>query len=275
MWSRAEIPYYIGEVLTGIFVGLLAHWANLDLPISALLGFMSGALFFLLRGYFLILSQASTLVNLASRGMDTALQESLRCIETLARTRVKQLTRDSFLRDELSSAVKRFSSLIEQVCQGKMVFESEAIQRPLVRLLQRTQKGDKIFATSLIKTAMFWRNPQGDRYRQVNFEVANRGVNITRVFIERAGADKKEREWINEEIKKQMGHANITLKSVNARDLTEIARRDMLLVEGKYVVYLDIGTGEALNKLEVYTDIADLQRAQEIVEEIERTSHTV
>ena len=177
-----------------------------------------------------------------------------------------------YVREQVESSLRELRKIVETAIQGEVVLkEVHSIQRDYINLLDRVQSGD-VFAASYVNPALFWCTPEGDLYRQKCFELVQRGVKVTRVFIRPAGADNEEWQCTEHEIAKQKANG-VRVKVVLESSLPPECKQDFLLIRGEYVAYLVIGAGgDVLDHFRVCFSKGELDTAGRLAQELEKLS---
>jgi len=114
--------------------------------------------------------------------------------------------------------------------------------------------------------------PQGALARQYQFDLAAKGVDITRVFVEAVTATPEEKKRLREEMERQKGHLNV--RFVKESLLPPEARRNMFFIYdkvfsfGTYMKTVSSGRGQLVDEVKIYTRRDDLEKAKELAETI-------
>jgi len=86
-----------------------------------------------------------------------------------------------------------------------------------------------------------------------------RGIEVKRVFIEKATADGEERQCIEDQIAEQK-KGGLHIKRVLEPNLSEDSRKNLLLIEGENVAYLGLGSrGKVLEELKISVNKNELE----------------
>ena len=180
-----------------------------------------------------------------------------------------------YVREQIESSLRRLRKLVDDVAlKEEVILKAHSIPRDVTYLLDRVKSGD-VFATSYVKPALFWDTPEGDLYGQKCFELVQRGVKFTRVFIKPARVDEEEWQCTMDEITKQKANG-VRVRIVLESSLPPDSKQDFLLISDEYVAYLHIGArGDVLEQLRVCFSKDELKTAKEMAQEIEKLSTEV
>jgi len=87
------------------------------------------------------------------------------------------------------------------------------------------------------------------------------GIEVKRVFIENATADSEERQCIEDQIAEQK-ESGLHIKRVLESNFSEYFRKDLLLIQGKCVAYLGLGSrGTVLEELKICVNKDELEKS--------------
>jgi hypothetical protein len=254
---KSEWPWWLGEAATGIMVGFSSSAITGEPLISILYGVFTSMLFFILREH---TRATSALEHKVGQWEDNVLG-----LVGMASYGEKL---DDFVQQEIRLQREALVRLANSAKSGEIVIRSRSVQQVAIDLLKQAKAGDKVFATSYVNPDIFWCTPEGQLYRQACFDLCNHGVEITRVFIERARADEREKQSVIDEMKRQKRTKDLKLRKTLESRLPTQARKDMLLIPGRFVAYLGIGTGDVLEEVRVCTAAEQIERAKKLVADI-------
>lgn len=173
---------------------------------------------------------------------------------------------DPYVRDQVRALLDALHDLVRTATKGEMVLKPHSAQRDCIDLLKRVQS-ENVFATSYIDPKSFWCTPEGALYRQQCFNLVQRGIEITRVFIEPTRADDGQKQCIKDEILKQKTNG-VRVRRVLESALPEGCRKDFILIPDKYVGYLGVGKADVVEQLTVCFSKKELNKAKQLAEEI-------
>lgn len=254
-----EWRWWLGEFVLATVVGVVSGFLTKDVPISVLYALFAGTAFFILREHKRVSSHCEH--NVAQWE-----QKALNLPITLSHLE----NGDPYIKQLVRSAINEGQLLARGAADGEIVLRPRSIQQIAIDFIKQAKPGDKVFATSYINPIAFWSTAEGALYRQICFDLAERGVQITRVFIEAARADQVEKECVKAEMKeqKQKGYANMELRKTTEARLPAEARKDLFLIYDRYVSYLGIGGGNTLEYLRICTRPDQLQKAKTLAQYI-------
>ena len=177
-----------------------------------------------------------------------------------------------YVRDQIESSLRNLRKLADDVAvKNEVVLQAHSIQRDITHLLDQVKSGD-VFASSYLKPSLFWDTPEGDLYGQKCFELVQRGVKFTRIFIKPARVDDEEWQGTVREIERQRANG-VRVKIALESSLPPDSRKDFLLIPDEYVSYAHMGArGDLLEQVRVCFSEEELKTAKGMAQEIERFS---
>jgi hypothetical protein len=259
-----EWLWWLGEFGLAAVVAVVAGFVTKDIPISILYGLFVGTVFFVLRQQTRIASQHERQV---SEMEDKALN--------LPVTLMHLEDVDPYLKKLARSARDEALRLAKEAMDGQVVFRSRPIMHMGWDLIKLARPGDRVFATNY---GVVFDTPQGEMYRQINFDLADKGVHITRVFIEGITAKPEEKKRLKQEMDRQKeGHINV--RFVNESRLPPEVRKHMLMLYDRYVAYMifakpggDTRHHLIMDEFRIYTRRDELEKAKESAETVLKLS---
>lgn len=257
-WLHVFIPIASAAAITGISYGLTE-----SIPLTVIYGVLAGVVAYAITETTSMCSKLEKKINEWELKV-LNLQHFMPYLEQT----------NPYVRDQVDSSLRKLRELVEVAIKGEVVLRAHSIQRDAINLLDRVQSGD-VFATSYVNLKLFWHTYEGDLYGQKCFELVQRGVKVTRVFIRPAQADDEEWQCTEDEIAKQKANG-VRVKVVLESSLQPECRQDFLLIPDEYVAYLDIGArGDVIKQLRVCFSEEELKTAKELAREIEKFSTEV
>ena len=257
-----EWLWWLGEFGLVAVVAIVAGFVTRDVPISILYGLFVGTVFFILREHRRVGSQFERHVaELEDKALD--LPATLRYKQDID-TYLQHLVR--LYKDETYRVAK-------EAAEGEVLLKSRALPNIAMDLFKLARPGDKIFATNY---GIMFDTPQGNAVRQINFDVAERGVDITRVFVESITAKPEEKKHLREEMDRQKEHLNV--RFVKESRLPPEARRNILMMYDRYVAYatyvklVGTGQGQLVDEIRINTRRDELEKAKDLAETIIKLS---
>ena len=216
-----EWLWWLGEFGLAAVVAVVAGFVTKDVPISILYGLFVGTVFFVLRQQTRITSQHERQVSeMEDKAMNFPVTLSHRGdIDPFLR-RIVQFEKDELLR------------LAKEAEDGKLTVKARIIARFLPDYYKLARPGDKCLATN---AWVGWGTPQWDVIRQVNFDMADKGVDMTRVFIEPTGATTEDKKRLKQEMDRQK--EKIKVRFIKESRVPEGAKANSFLIYDRYFAY--------------------------------------
>ena len=257
-----EWLWWLGEFGLAAVVAVVAGFVTKDVPISVLYGLFAGTVFFILREHRRVGSQFERHVEeLEDKALDLP-----------AMLRYKQDV-DPYLQQLVRTSKDETHRLAKEAAEGEVLLKARALPNIASELIKLARPGDQIFATNY---GVMFDTPQGNAVRQLNFDQADSGIHITRVFIESMTAKPEEKKHLREEMDRQKEHLHV--RFVKESRLPPEARRNILMMYDRYVAYGTyvklIGTskGQLVDEIRINTRRDDLVKARELAETVIKLS---
>lgn len=190
-----EWLWWLGEFGLAATVAVVAGFVTGDVPISILYGLFVGTVFFVLREHRRVVIQHEKLVTEME---DKALN--------LPPTLRYQEGNDPYLRHLAQTARDEAMRLSKEAANGDVIMHSPPFVNMMADFFRLMKTGDKVVSTNY---GMMAGTPEQDVLRQVNFECVERGVDITRIFIESITATPQHRKLLREEMDRQKEHIKV------------------------------------------------------------------
>jgi hypothetical protein len=202
-------------------VAVVAGFVTKDVPISILYGLFVGTVFFVLRHLTRVTSQLDRQV---SEMKDEALN--------LPTTLTHQENIDPFLRRIVHHEKDELLRFAKEAEDGKLTIKARMIDRFFPDYYKLAQPGDKVVATN---PGTGWGTPQWDVIRQINFDLADKGVDITRVFIEPTNATLEDKKRLKQEMERQK--EKIKVRFIKESRIPQEAKLNSYLIYDRYFAY--------------------------------------
>ena len=257
-----EWLWWLGEFGLATVVAVVAGFVTKDIPISVLYGLFVGTVFFILREHRRVASQLD-------RGVSEMEDKALNLPVTLR----YQENVDPYLKKLARSARDDALRLAKEADDGEVVLKARALPNIALDIFKLARPGDKMVATNY---GVMFDTPQGEAVRQANFDLADKGVDITRIFIESITARPEDKRRLREEMDRQKGHLNV--RFVKESVLPPEARRNILMIYDRIVGYgtyiKSVGSfkGQLVDEIRIYTRRDELEKAKELAETVIRLS---
>ncbi len=101
--------------------------------------------------------------------------------------------------------------------------------------IKQARPGDKVVT---LNYGGIWGGERGDVYRQASFDLAEKGVDITRIFVESTSATPEQKKHLREEMDRQKDHLHV--RFIKESKLPPEARTNCVIVLNKYAFYAHI-----------------------------------
>jgi hypothetical protein len=257
-----EWLWWLGEFGLAATVAVVAGFVTGDVPISILYGLFIGTVSFVLRHLTRITSQLD-------RQVSNMKDEALNLPTTLSH----QENINPFLRRIVQFEKDELLRLAKEAEDGKLTIKARIIARFLPDYFKLAQQGDKVLA---INAWVGWGTPQWDVIRQVNFDLADKGVDLTRIFIEPTGATSEDKKHIRQEMDRQK--ERIKVRFMKESRFPEGAKINSFFIYGKYFAYATYsktpGTSvrHVVEEATFCTNRDELERAQQMAENLIKLS---
>jgi len=212
---------WLGEFGLAAVVAVVAGFVTKDVPISILYGLFVGTVFFVLREHRRVVSQQERHVNeWEDKVMNFPVTLSHR--EDI----------DPFLKRIVHHEKDELLRLAKEAEDGKLTVKARILASFLPNYYKLAQPGDKVLATN---PGTGWGTPQWEIIRQINFDLAEKGVDFTRVFIEPTGATLEDKKRIKQEMDRQK--EKIKVRFIKESRLPPEMKQNSFFIYDKYVAY--------------------------------------
>jgi hypothetical protein len=258
-----EWLWWLGEFGLAAVVAVVAGFVTGDVPISILYGLFVGTVFFVLREH---------------RRVAFQLHQDVSNIED------KVLNLPSTLRDkpDINPFMKQVANrsrddairLAKEAESGEIVLHSINLINVMTEMLKQAKPGDKYVGTNY--GVSFDNTPVGMVARQQQFDFADKGIDITRVFVEAITATPEDKKFIREEMERQKNRINV--RFIKESLIPTEARGNWGLLYDKifgrptFHKMSRAGGGQQVDEIRVYTKPEELNKAKEWAETILKLS---
>jgi len=257
-----EWLWWLGQFGLAATVAVVSSFVTRDVPISILYGLFVGTVFFILREHRRVSSKFEWHVEeLEDKALD--LPPTLRHKKDV----------DTFLQQLVRSYKDETLHLAKEAAEGEVLVKARPLAGITMELAKLARPGDVIFATNY---GVMFDTPQGNAVRQLFFDQAERGVHITRVFVEGMSAKPEEKKHLREEMDRQKEHLNVRFAQESR--LPPEARRNSLMLFDRFAAYANYvklsGTskGQLVDEIRIITRREELEKAKELAETIIKLS---
>jgi len=180
---------------------------------------------------------------------------------------------DPYLKQIVHSERNELLRLAKEVADGEIVLRARHIAQIVTDFHKLARPGDRVVAAN---TGVGWGTPQWDIIRQLNFELADKGVDFTRVFIEPTAATPEDKKRLKQEMDRQKEHLKVRFVK-ESRLPPDIPKNMALIVDryfghGSYSKPVGSGLRQIVDELRIYTRRDELEKAKELAETVIRLS---
>lgn len=259
-----EWLWWLGEFGLAGVVAVVAGFLTRDLPISILYGLFVGTVFFVLREHKRVVSQHERQV---SEMEDKALN-----LPTTLRHREDV---DPFLKEVVRSSRDETLRLSKEAETGQVTLKARPIGRIALDCIKQARPGDKVVT---INYGVIWGAERGDAYRQANFDLADKGVDITRVFVESTSATPEQKKQLIHEMDRQKEHLHV--RFIKESRLPPEARTNCVIILDRYAFYgnfrmprgIAVGRSLQVDELRLFARRDHVKKATELAETVIKLS---
>ncbi len=216
-----EWLWWLGEFGLAATVAVVAGFVTKDIPLSILYGLFLGTVFFVLRHLTRITSQ-----------LDRQVSDMKDEVLNLPTTLSHKGNVDPFLRRIVQYEKEELLRLAKEAEDGKLTVKARIIARFLPDYYKLARPGDKCLATN---AWVGWGTPQWDVIRQTCFDMADKGIDMTRIFIEPAGATPEDKKHLQQEMDRQK--EKIKVRFIKESRVPEGAKVNSFLIYDRYFAY--------------------------------------
>ena len=257
-----EWLWWLGEFGLVATVAIVAGFVTRDVPISILYGLFVGTVFFILREHRRVASQLHQSVS--------DMKDEVLNLPTALSHRKDT---DPFLKKIVQSEKDELLRLAKEADDGEIRLMSRPVLNTVVDIYNLTRPGDRIVS---INSGTGWGTPQFDIVRQVNFDLADKGVDITRIFVEDTTATPEDKKRLKQEMDRQKEHLHV--RFIKESRLPPEAKKNSVLIYDKLFAYGSyskiMGTGirQSLEMANFCARRNVVEKAQEMAETIIKLS---
>ena len=261
-----EWLWWLGEFGLAAVVAVVAGFVTGDVPISILYGLFVGTVFFVLRQNSRVASQFHREVSdLEDKVLNLPIKLShLENIDPYVK-RVVDTERNELLR------------LVREVGDGEFTLRSRPIAQVIQGFYRLVRPGDRVISATSSGTVLG--TPHYDIIRQMNFESAEQGADITRVFIELTTATPEEKKRLRQEMDRQKEHLKVRfIKESHLPSGVPGTPPNIALIVDRYFGYgtysKAVGSGlkQVVDEVRIFTRRDELEKAKEITENLIKLS---
>ena len=257
-----EWLWWLGESGLAAIVAVVAGFVTKDVPISILYGLFVGTVFFVLREHRRVASQLHQDVS--------NMKDEVLNLPTALSHR-KDI--DPFLKSIVNSEKEELLRLAKEADNGEIQLMARPILSTVVDIYNLARPGDKVVSTN---SGVGWGTPHFDVVRQVNFELAQKGVHMTRIFIEDTTATPEDKKRLRQEMDRQKDHLHVRFIKESRRPpeakKNSILIYDKLFSYGSYSKIMGTGIRQSLEVANFCARRDVVEKAQQMAENLIKLS---
>ncbi len=256
-----EWLWWLGEFGLVAVVAIVAGFVTKDVPISILYGLFVGTVFFVLREHRRVVAQHERQVSMME---DKALN--------LPQTFTHLENVDPHMRHLIERERSDLLRLAKEIAEGEISLRTRPAYQIVNDFHKLAKPGDRIIATN---SGGQWGIPQWDLVVQTDCELADSGVDLTRIFIEPTNATPEYKKRLRQEMDRHKeGHINVRFIK-ESRLPPGVIQNGMLIVD-KYCGYAVRGTGsgpkQTVEEVRLFTRHGEVQQWKEMMETVLKLS---
>jgi len=256
-----EWLWWLGEFGLAAVVAVVAGFVTRDVPISILYGLFVGTVFFVLRTHTRIASQQERQIN-----------EMEDKVLNLPTTFSHLENVDPSMKHLIESERKELLRLAKEIAEGEIGLRARPFWQVINDFHKLAKPGDRVIATN---SGGSWGLPQWDLVVQTDCELANSGVDFTRIFIEPTNAPPDYKKRLKQEMDRhQEGH--IKVRFIKESRLPPGVNQNGMLIVDKYCGYSVKGTGsgpkQTVEEVRLFTRHDEVLKWKEMMETVLKLS---
>jgi len=251
-----EWLWWLGEFGLAATVTIIAGFVTRDVPISILYGLFVGTVFFVLREHRRVVSQHE-------RQVFEMKNEALNLPPTFTHLEIIDPNMRQLIEHERSELLR----LAKEIAEGKILLRSRPVWQIINVFHKLAKPGDRIITTNTGGHPT--RMPNWDIVVQTDFELADSGVDFTRIFIEPANATPE----FKKRLKQQMDYQKerIKVRHIKESKLPSGVLQNAMLMVDKYCGNVIFGTGSSLKQpvieeVQIISNQEELKKIKETME---------
>jgi len=257
-----EWRWWLGEFGLAAVVAVVAGFVTRDVPISILYGLFVGTVFFALREQRRVVSQHEKQI---SDMEDKALNLPMK-LSHLENA-------DPYLKHIIDGERNELLRLAREVGDGELTIRSRSTGQLALDYIKLPRPGDRVISGN---SGVGWGTPAWDLIRQLSFELAEKGVDYTRIFIEPTGATPEEKKRLKQEMDRQKEHLKV--RFIKESHLPPGTPQNFNLIVDRYFRYgtysKAVGSGlrQIMDEIKIFTRRNELEKAKEMAENLIKLS---
>ena len=260
-----EWLWWLGEFGLVAVVAVVAGFVTRDIPISILYGLFVGTVFFSLREHKRVVAQHERQVDeMEDKVLNLPIK--LSHLENI----------DPYMKRVVDTERNDLMRLAREVGDGEFTMRSRPITQVIQGFFRLIRPGDRVI-TATSGTGLG--TPHFDILRQINFESAEQGADITRIFIELAAATPEDKKRLKQEMDTQKEHLKVRfIKESHLPSGFPGTPPNIALIVDRYLGYgtysKAVGSGikQIQDEIKIFTRRNELEKAKEMAENLVRLS---
>jgi hypothetical protein len=180
---------------------------------------------------------------------------------------------DPFLRKIVQFEKEELLRLAKEAEDGKLTVKARIIARFLPEYYKLARPGDRVVATN---AWVGWGTPQWDVIRQTCFDMADNGIDFTRIFIEPAAATPEDKKHLKQEMDRQK--EKIKVRFIKESRVPQDVKPNSFLIYDRYFAYATYSKTPGTSIRQVIEESTfcnrrdELERAKEMAETLIKLS---
>jgi hypothetical protein len=257
-----EWLWWLGEFGLAATVAIVAGFVTKDVPISILYGLFVGTVFFVLR-------QLTRITSRFDRQVSEMEDKALNLPTTFSHLE----NADPYMRNIFESERKELLRIAKDVNDGEVVVRSRPTVQIMLDFHRMIKPGDRVIATN---SGANLGTPQWEILRQLDYEMAENGADVTRIFIEPTDATPEDKKLIRQEMDEEKEHHKV--RFIKESKLPPGIAKNGCLIGDRYYAYVSALKApgsklrQIIDEITVFTRRDELEKAKEITENLIRLS---
>lgn len=250
-----EWLWWLGEFGLVAVVAVVAGFVTRDVPISILYGLFLGTVLFVLREHKRVVSQHE-------RQIAEMKNEALNLPPTFTHLEIIDPHMKRLIERERNELLR----IAKEVSEGKFLLRSRPVWQIVNDFHKLARPGDRLIATNTGTASKIV--PNWDIVTQTDFELADSGVDFTRIFIEPTNATPE----LKKHLKKIMDYhkEHMKVRFIKEPKLPSGINQNALLMVGKYFGTVIFGAGSnpkhIVEEVHIISNRDELEKIEETME---------
>jgi len=186
-------------------------------------------------------------------------------LQSIAESYVKIQEKGGFLSTFVNSELDTCVEISLGAVRGCVEIRPVYLEPYAVQLLKMAEPGDRLFATSYVRTSAFWNSPRTKAYIRENEAAVKRGVNVTRIFL---FDDEKALAESTQEMASQQ-KKGIDVRVALTKELEPELMRDLFYLENRIAAeYVLTPDRQGLLTLRFWTAVPEIKAIGNVMERL-------